>query len=143
MVDRALILRKLSQLEEYHRQIQEYSNLSLQEYTHDWKTQRIVERTLQMMVELCLDITSHIISDRRLRVPTSYADSFKVLEESGLIDSELLKSLDRMAKFRSIIARHCDKVDEAIVVLILNKHLEDFLLFRDAVLHIVDLTDVQ
>jgi uncharacterized protein YutE (UPF0331/DUF86 family) len=40
----------------------------------DWKTRRIVERTLQIMIELCIDIAGHIISDRRLRVPVSYAN---------------------------------------------------------------------
>jgi len=67
MVDKNLILRKLTELEEYLHQVSEYSTISVEEYTESWKTQRIVERTLQIMIELCIDIAGHIISDKKLR----------------------------------------------------------------------------
>jgi len=51
MVDKSLILRKLAELEEYLEQIKEYSDITVDEYSDDWKIQRIVERTLQMMIE--------------------------------------------------------------------------------------------
>jgi uncharacterized protein YutE (UPF0331/DUF86 family) len=50
MVDKALLLRKLAELEEYLGQIREYSNIIVKEYSEDWKTQRIVERTLNANV---------------------------------------------------------------------------------------------
>ena len=71
MVDKTLILRKLAELEEYLGQINEYSDVSIKSYSGDWKIQRIVERTLKMMIEICADIASHIISDAGYRVPTS------------------------------------------------------------------------
>ncbi len=61
MVDRTLILRKLSNLEAYLAQIKEYQDISLDAYVNDWKIQRIIERTLQMMIETCSDIAGHII----------------------------------------------------------------------------------
>jgi uncharacterized protein YutE (UPF0331/DUF86 family) len=134
LVDDNLILRKLSQLEEYLRQIEEYSSITVAEYRGDWRAQRIVERTLQMMVEICIDVAGHIIADRKARVPTSYADSFKVLAENGYLDESLVQSLTKMAKFRNVLVHHYDKVDETIVVAILQKHLDDFRLFRDAII---------
>ncbi|MCF8146543.1 MAG: DUF86 domain-containing protein [Deltaproteobacteria bacterium] len=56
MVDKPLILKKLSVLDEYLKQIGEYASISPKAYIDDWKIQRIVERTLQMMIETCLDI---------------------------------------------------------------------------------------
>ena len=130
-------MRKLSELEEYLNQVREFSSITLQEYTDNWKTQRIIERTLQLMIELCTDIAGHLISSERLRVPTSYADTFKVLLEGTLIDSSLYQVMERMAKFRNIVVHHYDKIDESIVVTILREHLDDFLLFRDAILKIL------
>ncbi len=46
MVDKALILRKLTELETYLKQVKEYSGISVEQYQADWKIQRIVERTL-------------------------------------------------------------------------------------------------
>jgi uncharacterized protein YutE (UPF0331/DUF86 family) len=126
-------------LEEYLDQVREFSTISHAEYTADWKAQRIVERTLQIMVELCIDIAGHIVADRRLRVPDSYADTFSVLVENGLMDDSLGKTMQKMAKFRNVVVHHYDCVDVAIVITILRKHLDDFPRFRDAVLKLVSL----
>ena len=50
MVDKPLILRKLTELDEYLKQMGELSSVTLEEYSRDWKVQRIAERTLQMMI---------------------------------------------------------------------------------------------
>lgn len=50
MVDRAIVQRKLAALSEYRGQLQEYATISVEAYLADWKIQRIVERTLQMMI---------------------------------------------------------------------------------------------
>jgi uncharacterized protein YutE (UPF0331/DUF86 family) len=137
LVDHSLILRKVSELEDMHRQMGEFSPLTLEQYLSDWKTQRIVERTLQMMIELCSDVAGHIISDKGFRTPHSYADSFKVLAENRVIGAELLPVMEKMAKFRNVVVHQYDCVDAGIVMVILKKHLGDFLLFKDAVVGFV------
>jgi len=137
LVDKILILRKLADLEAYLDQIREFSSLSLAEYEGNWKTQRIVERTLQIMIELSVDIAGHIISDKKLRPPLSYADTFRSLHEAGIISSELLGIMEKMAKFRNIVVHQYEKVDDAIVVLILQRNLDDFLAFRDEIVKLL------
>ena len=133
MVDETLILRKLAELDEYNSQVKEYEQITVVQYLDDWKIQRIVERTLQMMIETCLDIASHIIADKELRVPMSYSDTFKVLHEEKIVSSELFSALDKMAKFRNIVVHHYDKVDAEIVVGILKKDLKDFMDYKDTI----------
>jgi len=127
MVDEVLLLRKLAELDEYLEQITEYSNITVKEYTDDWKAQRIIERTLQMMLETCVDIAGHIISDKGYRIPKSYADTFSVLHENNILDEGLFQIMGKMAKFRNIVVHHYDKVDAEIVVGILRQKLNDFL----------------
>jgi uncharacterized protein YutE (UPF0331/DUF86 family) len=55
VVDKTLLLRKLAELEEYLGQIKEYVNVSAEQYSKEWRIQRIVERTLQMMIESCAE----------------------------------------------------------------------------------------
>jgi len=133
MVDVTLILRKLAELDEYNSQVKEYGQITVAQYLDDWKIQRIVERTLQIMIETCLDIASHIIADKELRVPTSYSDTFKVLHEEKIVNSELFSALDKMAKFRNVVVHHYDKVDAEIVVGILKKDLKDFMNYKDTI----------
>jgi len=141
MLDDTLILRKLSELDEYYLQIREYDKVTVTGYSSDWKIQRIIERTLQMMIETCADIATHIISDQGYRVPKSYADAFKVLGEEKIISNKLLNALEKMAKFRNIVVHHYDKVDAEIVVGILKKDLKDFMNYKDSVIRFLKRTE--
>jgi len=134
LVDKSLILRKLTELEDYYQQLQEFSSLSLQQYEKSWKAQRIVERTLQIMLELSVDIASHIISDKNLRTPKSYADTFTVLEEAKILSKQLAQTMQKMAKFRNIIVHGYDKIDAAIVIDILKNRLNNFLTFKNEII---------
>ncbi|HDO35945.1 MAG TPA: DUF86 domain-containing protein [Nitrospirae bacterium] len=137
MVDPLLIGRKIAELERYLGQIGEYTDISVKKYEEDWKTQRIVERTLHLMIELCIDIANHIISDKNLRMPTSYADTFRVLMEEGFIRRTLFNRLEKMAKFRNIIVHQYEQVEPEIVVSILKKNLKDFEEYKKAILKVI------
>ena len=134
MVDKNLILRKLSNLDEYLKQINEYANISSKDYAADWKIQRIVERTLQMMIETCLDVSGHIISDEKLRVPETYADMFRILVENDILKGSQLEAFEKMAKFRNIVVHDYEKIEAGIVIGILQKNLKDFEGFKAAII---------
>jgi uncharacterized protein YutE (UPF0331/DUF86 family) len=134
VVDVTVVQRKLSQLDTYLQQVSEFSTITLEEYQGEWKIQRIVERTLQMMIETCVDIANHLISDRGMRSPTSYADTFQILKENAIVNDSLHDSLEKMVKFRNIVVHQYEGVDAGIVLMILKNHLEDFERVRDAVI---------
>jgi len=142
MVDETMILRKLSDIDEYHEQVREYSNVTVAKYTTDWRVQRIIERTLQMMIESCVDIAGHIISDKSWRAPKSYADAFKILHENSVISSPLYQALEKMAKFRNIVVHHYDKVDAEIVVSILKRNLDDFMGYKEAIIEMLKTNNI-
>ena len=137
MVDTPLILRKLSQLQEFTAQLREYQTVTAGQYAAEWKTQRIIERTLQMAIEVCLDVAGHIISDKGYRIPNSYADTFAVLFENRVIDENFLFALEKMARCRNFIVHNYDKIDAEIIVGILKKNLPDFEAFKTAALSVL------
>ena len=134
MVDRDLVLRKLADLDLYVDQVSEYRGVSVEQYRQDWKIQRIVERTLQMAIEVCVDVATHVIADRGLRVPTTHAEAFEILGEAGLLDPGMQENMVRMAKFRNVIVHEYTRVDAGIVIRILSEHLDDLARFRAAAL---------
>ncbi|CBE67975.1 conserved protein of unknown function [Candidatus Methylomirabilis oxygeniifera] len=87
-----------------------------------------------MAIEVCVDIANHIIADRGLRVPATYAETFEVLGEAGLLDTAQREAMIRMCKFRNVIIHDYTRVDPTIVVQILREHLEDFPRFKAAAL---------
>jgi uncharacterized protein YutE (UPF0331/DUF86 family) len=138
MVDEALILRKLADLDQYYSQLNEYENTTADQYSNDWKIQRIIERTLQMMIETCADIAGHIIADKGFRIPKSYADTFKVLLEEKILDRKLYAIMEKIAKFRNIVVHHYDKVDAEIVTAILKNDLGDFVNYKKAIIQFLE-----
>jgi uncharacterized protein YutE (UPF0331/DUF86 family) len=137
MFDKALLLRKLVELEKNLEQIREYTNITIEQYSGDWKVQRIIERTLQIMIETCVDISGHIISDKGYRIPKSYADTFRILYEENILEKELFEIMEKMAKFRNIVVHNYDEVDASIVVNILKRHLGDFLTYKNAIINML------
>lgn len=125
MVDEDLLLRKLADIEQYLGQMAEYREVSVEEYQGDWKIQRIVERTLHLAIESSLDVASHVVADRGLRVPATYADTFVTLCEAGLLAEDLRDAMVRMTGFRNVIVHEYTRVDPAIVIRILRHGLND------------------
>jgi uncharacterized protein YutE (UPF0331/DUF86 family) len=134
VVDRDLALRKLSDIAQYVAQVTEYRHITAEQYRADWKTQRIIERTLQMAIEACVDVASHVIADRGLQVPATYAEVFEVLGQAALIDAGLRDAMVRMVRFRNVIVHEYTRIDPDIVVDILGNHLDDLSRFRTVAL---------
>jgi len=134
LIDKSLVLRKIADLEIHLNQIHEFSNITVKKYLEDWKAQRVIERTLQMMIEICIDIASHLISDKGYRTPQTYADTFKVLYENKIINKSLTAKMENMAKFRNVIVHSYDKIDATIVVNILKNNLKDFARFKETII---------
>ena len=137
MMDKSLVLRKLTELDLLREQLGEYRNESEETYQSDWKTQRIVERTLQLMIEVCADIANHIIAEKQLTVPTGYAHAFEVLGQAGLLSRELTAMMANVAKFRNILVHQYTRIDAAIVISILHQRLDDFVSFRNEIVKLL------
>jgi uncharacterized protein YutE (UPF0331/DUF86 family) len=123
VVDRDLVRRKLTELSEYVRQVSEYRDVTVEQYRADWKTQRIVERTLQMAIEACVDIAGHTVADRGLRAPATYADTFEILVQSGLLSPDLGEAMD-------VIVHDYAGIDVEVVIRVLRERLDDFRRFE-------------
>lgn len=137
MVDRDLVLRKIADLEQYLQQLAGYRQIDLESYRSDWKTRRIVERTLHLTIEACMDLADHIVADRRLRVPDTGGATFEILAEAGVVSPDLGKVLARMVGFRNILVHDYARLDPAIVLRALHTDLVDIERFRDAVLRVI------
>jgi uncharacterized protein YutE (UPF0331/DUF86 family) len=132
MVDRDLVLRRLALLETYLGQLAPYRAIDVDAYRADWKTQRIVERTLHLVIETCMDVADHIVADRRMRVPETGADTFEILAEAGLLPVPLATALASMVGFRNILVHDYARIDSAVVIRVLRTDLADVERFRDA-----------
>ncbi|MFH1148437.1 MAG: DUF86 domain-containing protein [Pseudomonadota bacterium] len=126
MVVTEIVESRLKLLEEYRNDLREYESMELADYRRDKKTQRFVERTLQLAIEACIDIASHIVSAEGFREAKDNKDLFVILSEQGILSTELLPAMMDMCKFRNIIVHDYTRIDPEIVIGILRRNLKDF-----------------
>ena len=81
-------------------------------------------------IEAAIDLANHLIAKNRWRAPEDYADTFRIMEEQGLVDAEFSVRLQRMARFRNrLIHIYWDINDETIYSLLQEDvcDIEEFL----------------
>ena len=134
MVEQVVIERLLVQLEEYFRDLDEVkSNYALEDYKENKVIRRYTERTLQVAIEACLDLASHIISYKGFREPLDNKDCFQVLMENKIIPADLAESLKRMAQFRNVVVHDYIRINPEIIYAIVQKNIPDVVSFAQII----------
>lgn len=91
---------------------------------------------LQRACEASIDLAMHLVRTHRLGVPQETREAFELLRDAKLIDSDLADRMTRMVGFRNVAVHDYRKLDLQIVKSIVTTHLNDFLAFGRAALHI-------
>lgn len=80
----------------------------------------------------------HLVSERKLGAPKTSREAFKLLDEAGLIEANLAKTLMNMVGFRNIAVHDYQALEYDILESILNKQINDFTQFTKALLQLED-----
>ena len=89
---------------------------------------------IQRACEAALDMGQHLIRRERLGIPQSARDVFTLLARAGWIEQDLADALRRMVGFRNIAVHDYQTLLLPITVSIIEKHLDEFLLYSQALL---------
>jgi len=85
---------------------------------------------LQVAVECCIDVANHIIAREGFRAPESYADSFTVLAENGVIAPDFVSTAHKMVRMRNRLVHLYWEVDADMLYGTLQNNLGDFDRFK-------------
>ena len=134
-----VILNKKVSIERCLQQIDRYYHMETGlSFANDRLRQDAVAMNLQRIAELTIDIANHLIKVRKLGLPRDSRESFSLLEQAGLIDTEMMRKLQGMVGFRNILVHEYQKMDMAIMVKVIEHHSRDLLLFATRALSMVD-----
>ncbi|MFW6284084.1 MAG: type VII toxin-antitoxin system HepT family RNase toxin [Desulfosalsimonas sp.] len=135
MVDLEKISAKFEMLDGFLEILGRLSKTDMEKYLEDPVLIGSMRYYLQVSIECCLDVASHVISSERYRAPKDYADAFNVLEEKKIIKPELAQRLRQMAKFRNRLVHLYGEIDDRAVYRIACEDLKDIQTFRDNILN--------
>jgi len=134
MVSIEKIGRKFIELDEYLGLLRSISETPLQAFLKDKVIIGSAKYYLQISIECCLDVANHVIAWERFRAPKDYADSFRVIEEEGLVLPELGERLREMTKFRNRLVHLYGEIDDAYVHKFMTEDLKDLEEFKSAII---------
>jgi len=93
---------------------------------------------LQASIESCIDIANHIIATEGLRAPKDYKDTFKVLNEAGVIPDDLTQTMRAMAGLRNLLVHLYWEVDDEMIYEGIRSELDDFETFVAYIMEFVE-----
>ncbi len=131
MTDADLVRKKLAIVETYIKQLRTLARPEA--LSSDVRERRFVEHTLQIALQACQDVASHIVSFDRLGEPRTNQELFDLLAHAGWLSPELAAALRRAIGFRNVIVHGYAPVDVAIVRDVLEHRLGDFDAFIAAI----------
>lgn len=126
VADKEIIRDRCARIRRYVRDLVDLSRITPEDFARNRERQYAVLHALQLAIEASIEIGTHICSADALGVPSSYAETFDLLERGGVIDTELAGKLRAMARFRNRIVHFYWEVDLDEVHRILTRRRDDF-----------------
>src|SRR5436309_333166 len=96
------IAQHLEQLRKYLDRLAELQQYSCETLQNDWHIQTMVERNLQLAIEVVISVSEQIIASLSLPTPENSKAAVAALANAGVITSELASHLEQAVGFRNV-----------------------------------------
>ncbi len=127
-----VIAQKLQNLDAVLTDLRSLGCLNVQELEQDWRTKRAVERSLQILVEIVIDVCQRILSLESQAPAATGRDALDRVIQMGILGRH--DAYSKMVQFRNFVVHRYERVDNAILVDMVNRRLVDFEQFRNEIL---------
>lgn len=117
-----VLARKLERLRRYLDDLAAHRGRTAEEVAAD---PYAVERLLELVVQVAVDILSHQLVERGL-TPESYRQTFEQSGAEGLVPGDLADRLSRAAGLRNVLVHLYEDIDYQIVAASIDAALADF-----------------
>jgi len=121
-------------VENYTKELNSLLPQNLSRYLKSLEKRRFCERTLQLLIEVCIDISQQLVKELKLGLPTEEENVFDKLFENKIISKQMHFKLKEMKRFRNILIHNYAKIDDSLVYDNVIKNNKDFLDFKTEIL---------
>ena len=118
------INEKVNEIQKYLDELIEIVPNTPKEYESNKIVKAACERYFEKVVEAVTDLAFIVITLKKFRVPDDDIDSFRILEENGVINNDLYNRLKNAKGMRNLIAHKYGSVDDEVVFRSITEELE-------------------
>jgi len=123
MTDLTVIENKISSIHKYLKILERYKQFTQKEIIGDIDRKGALERYLYLIMQATIDLSEAVIAYKNLRKPSTMSESFHILHEERIIDSDLVGEMIKMTGCRNVIAHDYEKLNYEILYDILQNRL--------------------
>ena len=127
-----VLIGKLQHLDEILAKLRSLGPLNRTQLDTDWRTKMAVERAIQVLVEIIIDVSQRVIAEDGQTPAGSGREAIERCVQMGVLSS--IEPYQRMIQFRNFVVHLYEQVETMFLVDIVNKRLADFESFRNEVL---------
>jgi len=124
VVDPLIVKRKLQKLAGYLKELETLQDVTLEEYLNDFRHKRVAERLVQLIVDIAVDINTHVVVDADNPPPDDAYSSFIEAAKIGIISLELAKRLAPSTGERNVIVHEYEEINDIIVYESISESLD-------------------
>lgn len=129
MVDRELVLSKISSLKRHIERLKGIARIKEHVYLDSLDAQDIAIHNLQMAIQKCIDIGNHFFSEWDIGAPASYSEVFDAMRKRKIISRAMFDKLVKMVGLRNRIVHEYEDVEHKKIYVFIKHDLRDFDLF--------------
>jgi|SRR3989339_571979 len=129
MTNIEVLKNKLSEIQKYLNILKDYQEKSKDDLLKDQTLRGAVERYLYLLCQSTIDFAEALLSHLNLRTPSTYGEIFEILGEEHIISTDLVLKMRKMTGFRNILTHAYGEINIDILLDVLKKDTNDFLIF--------------
>lgn len=114
-VEKVFITKKIRDLEQYLDELKPYLAIGVEKYLKDREKRYIVERLIQLIVEVASDINRAVIENEQSPSADTYYDSFTKLVELKVLPEKLAIQLASTTGLRNRLVHRYEDIEHTIV----------------------------
>ncbi len=122
-----MVRNKIIRIQKDLAHLEEFTTYSFDDVAKEYKTHKIVERIIEVVVNEAIDINQHlIVTQGKGELPFNFRESFLLLAEIGIYPKDFAEEISKSVGLRNILVHEYQKLDEEIFYVAIKQCYEQF-----------------
>jgi len=110
-IEPVIVLNKLDFMTSYLDNLKRFASVTLENYLDDYNQQLAVERLLQLIIQVAIDINRYFLKKLELEQPATNYETFIEVSRRGIITMELAEKLAPSGSLRNRLVHIYEEID--------------------------------
>ncbi|MBS3138039.1 DUF86 domain-containing protein [Candidatus Woesearchaeota archaeon] len=135
-IDETRIISMIGHLDKCYAEFITMFPSTIKEYKNNIEKRRACERTIQILIEGCIDICNLLVKELKLGLANEEEQIFELLTQKNVISEELALKLKQMKQFRNVLVHMYTDIDDELAYDDMKQH-KDIMIFKKEIMEFI------